>query len=191
MFYNIDGFKEYNDIIVSKCICNSEVDKLINIIDETSTDIEMKRMAVDKIAASRGFYISKAIDSILAMKDIKQRTDIMNSSVYKLVNKDTIEHFCYMTSFYDVVLPHDVATKIHNSCGTEYFNNNTRRFEAIKRYCYTFGSCLTDSERELFAKRLRTRTRQQYINKALSRVNFTDEQQNALKSYTLLYDLSN
>lgn len=190
LFYNVKGFEKYNNIIEVKCLSVATGSQLIDILQENETDIEMKNKVLSKIVCENSSYISNAIDSIMALKNKKQRDKLINDSIHGLINKNTIEHFCFMTTFYDIQIPYNTAKKIHEKCGPDYFKNNIRRFERIKRYCYTFGHCLTDYERDIFFKRLQTATRHKNINKAMKLVDFTDEQQNKLKSCILLYNLA-
>lgn len=60
----------------------------------------------------------------------------------------------------------------------------------MKYYCYTFSGMLTDYERELFSRRLQAKTRHQWIDKALTVVDFTDEQKRKLIAYEVLYNFS-
>lgn len=191
LFYNLDGFKQYNDIIESKCIANASGSQLTDIIQEKSVDTAMKKIALNRIASMHKAYANKAIDAIAETEDLVQRNELLQTAVDKIVNECTIDHFCYMMTFYDISLPSNVASKIHDDYGDNYFKDNIRSFERIRRYCYTFGSALNEYEADVFTKRLQTKTRNKYIKKALEKVNFNDKQKEKLNSCILLYQLSN
>ena len=189
LLYNVEGFKKYNDIIEMKCMSTTNGSPLIDIIQDKQIDIAIKYIALNKIIEKHEGYIENSIDAICTL-DEDQREAMMNHYMHKLVNKKTINHFCAMVSEYNIKLNNNVAKKIHNDCGIGFFNENVRRFETIRRYCFTFGNCLSEEEKTTIFKRLQTKTRRSYINEAIERINFTEDQKNKLQSYVLLYELA-
>lgn len=187
--YNVEGFKKYNGIIEAKCMGGAKGNSLIEIIQNDSIDINIKYIALDKIIEKNRSYVETAIDAICSLDEDRCKK-LMDSYMDKLISKDNIYHFCMMVLGHDIKLNYNIAKKIHDKYGIEFFNENIRHFEKMRRYCFSFGNCLTEEERNTIFKRLQTKTRRVYINDAITRINFTEDQKNKLQSYALLYDLA-
>src|SRR5574344_1789842 len=180
-YNNIINNDHYKRFVINQCKLQMETknyDKIyMGIRDETVPEfakICVIDFIIDNHISSIYMY---TINYACSIKDKQSRNRIFN---YRII---------YMNIIRDTKISHDLLKLMHDKYGQSFFKKNFRRFETVRQYCYTFNDQLNDYEKETLFKKLHAKTRLEYIDVSLKRVNFSEKQQKELLSLKVLHQL--
>lgn len=197
-YNNIINNDNYKRFVINQCKLQMETknyDKIYMAIRDETVPEFAKICVID-------FIIDNHISSIYmytinyacSIKDKPSRNRIFNYTIKEfinnnLINDEIIDRIIYMNIIRDTKISHDLLKLMHDKYGQSFFKKNFRRFETVRQYCYTFNDQLNDYEKETLFKKLHAKTRLEYIDVSLKRVNFSEKQQKELLSLKVLHQL--
>lgn len=154
------------------------------IVDNCDISIFYKYTA-NSIISQSSRHISETLLNYMFEKIIYK--NIIDKSV---VNEIIILDIIYIMENNLIKLDYELLKDVHNKYGEHFFNNNLLKFDMIKSYCYAFNCYLTNSEKDTFFKRLQAKTRNKYIDGALEKIDFNEEQKQKLQSILILNEFT-
>ena len=190
--YNKISPEEYKALVMDECkrmtFCEHTLGSLSIYIP-----VIAKEYIIDYIVDNNFNDIYRLMIDYASMNCEKDILILLNHMLKKFtdnyrINNDYIPLIFYMQSLFykQFIIDKKLIKIIHDNYGERFFNDNIRKFEIVKQYCFTFCNCLTEEERNTIFKRLQTKTRHVYINDAMRLINFSEEQKQILQSILIL-----
>ena len=129
--------------------------------------------------------------------------ELLNHMLEKFIDSNSINNnyiliIIYLLNFigkedcpqHYIAINKEFIKTIHDKYGNHHLDANIHNFEEVMRYCFTFCNYLTNIEKEKFFKKLQAKTRHKYIEEALEKINFSEDQKQRLQSLLLLDELA-
>lgn len=200
MYIKLDD-DDYKTLVINQCkrtiISNNQEYLYLSLKDKKVPDIA-KIYIIDFIIDNCSifmFYKYTIINIIsMSMRCISEK--LLSYMFEKIIYKNIIDNditsetiildIIYIMENNSIKLNCKILKIVHDKYGECFFNNKLRKFDVIKSYCYAFSYYLTYYEKVTFAKKLQAKTRHEYIEDALEKINFDEKQKQKLQSIVIL-----
>lgn len=168
----------------------SSIYEILGILSEQSVKIKTKFYVLDYLIKNYPYGFDEILRTIMDIEDEQQKNSLLEKYILNSVNDQSIATFCKVVGYLNIDMPKSIMKIVHDKYGMIFFNNKKRKPFCVESYCYTFRNCLTNFEKETFVNILINILKDGYIEKAIHKIKFNDEQMSRLNSQLVLYQLA-